>query len=63
MEAYGGMGQCSQSGGHARMDFLTRPEKPPAVKILKEGPEGTPFIKVIRNILVRGTRIMEGLSL
>lgn len=36
-----------------------RPEKLPADQILQEDPGGSPFIKVIRNALVRGTRILE----
>lgn len=45
------------------MDFLIRLEKLFVVKIFKEGLEGIFFIKVIRNVLVRGIRIMEGLFL
>lgn len=29
--------------------YFKRPEKPPADSILQEGPEGAPFIKVIKH--------------
>ena len=43
-----------QRDGLAGWTYYIRPEKPPAEAILKEGPENTAFLKVIKNVLVRG---------
>lgn len=53
-----GVGRVTEMG-MPEQTYYIRSEKPPDEWILKEGPDGTAFIRVIRHMLARGTKITE----